>query len=97
MYVKRSVAWYYESSTWRKAWSQGLESVAEFGPNLLLVSAGFDGHCLDPLGNFPFGEVARNIVELVDGRGVISLLEGGYNLNVLGQSVAAYLEGFLCE
>ncbi|MCG3198424.1 MAG: Histone deacetylase-like amidohydrolase [bacterium] len=83
---------------WMDTFERGLDEVAGFDPQVVLVSAGFDGHKLDPLGAFPldedsFFEVGRRISELAGGRGVVSLLEGGYNLQVLGKSVVAYHQG----
>jgi acetoin utilization deacetylase AcuC-like enzyme len=85
--------------TWFDCFNRGLERVAKFEPDILLVSAGFDGHRLDPLGDFPLDEeayyqVAAGLCALAGPRGVVSFLEGGYNLEVLGKSVASYLHGF---
>lgn len=72
-------------------------------PQLLIVSAGFDAHALDPLATLNFGEssyawLGRQLRGLADefaeGR-LLSVLEGGYNLTVLGSSVEAYLGGTL--
>jgi len=86
------------SKMWRESFKEGLEAAAAFEPDALLVSAGFDGHREDPLGNFPlteedFGEIARTLGELAGDRGMVSFLEGGYNLRVLGRSVASYIAG----
>jgi acetoin utilization deacetylase AcuC-like enzyme len=74
-----------------------------FKPQLLLVSAGFDAHRLDPLAGIALteasyawlGQQLRTLAnEHAQGR-LLSVLEGGYNLDVLGQSVVAYLQGTL--
>lgn len=74
-----------------------------FKPQLLLVSAGFDAHRMDPLAGLALSEASytwlgrqlrRVAKEHADGR-LLSVLEGGYNLQVLGQSVVAYLQGTL--
>jgi acetoin utilization deacetylase AcuC-like enzyme len=74
-----------------------------FEPDLLLVSAGFDGHREDPLANCrledaSFRDLARSMRALGDelGAPVGCVLEGGYDLGALSRSVAATLEG-LCD
>ncbi len=68
-----------------------------FKPQLILISAGFDSHADDPLGGLglrteDYGRLTRIVLDLADelcqGRVVIAL-EGGYDLNALGASVAA--------
>jgi len=69
----------------------------DWRPQLVLVSAGFDGHHLDPLGGLRFteagfAELARHISDLADrfaGGRVVLVLEGGYHLGALERSVAA--------
>jgi acetoin utilization deacetylase AcuC-like enzyme len=69
-------------------------------PQLILLSAGFDAHRADPVGSLgleteDFGPLTRLVMEAADqycqGR-LISLLEGGYNLQALADSVAVHLE-----
>jgi acetoin utilization deacetylase AcuC-like enzyme len=76
-----------------------LPALQAFAPELLLVSAGFDAHADDPLalmrvstGAFGrFATLLRGVAdEHCDGRMVL-VLEGGYNLNALGESVVATL------
>jgi acetoin utilization deacetylase AcuC-like enzyme len=72
-------------------------AVAGFGPELVLVSAGFDAHEEDPLAGMlvteaGFRELARRSVAL--GPRVAAVLEGGYNLATLPRLVNAALEGF---
>jgi acetoin utilization deacetylase AcuC-like enzyme len=71
----------------------------EFRPDLILISAGFDAHVLDPLGGLrlserDFGEATKRLMDIADrcceGR-IVSLLEGGYDLDGLGRSAAAHL------
>jgi acetoin utilization deacetylase AcuC-like enzyme len=73
--------------------------VSEFRPELLMISAGFDGHQDDPLAEIELTEegfdlITRRMVDLAeqrcDGR-LVSLLEGGYNLRALGRSVVRHL------
>jgi acetoin utilization deacetylase AcuC-like enzyme len=78
-------------------WSPAL---AAHRPQVVLVSAGFDAHRLDPLAELNLDEedyrwVTRLIVDaandFADGR-VVSTLEGGYDLHALARSVGAHLE-----
>ena len=72
-------------------------AVQRFGPDLLIVSAGFDAHVEDPLAGMRvtqdgFRELARRASSLAPR--VCAVLEGGYNLETLPGLVAAALEGF---
>ena len=76
--------------------------VRNFAPDMILLSAGFDPFENDPLGGFSvtvegFAELARFWRELAesacDGR-IAGVLEGGYDLEGLGQSVRAMLEAW---
>lgn len=72
-------------------------AVAGFGPELVVVSAGFDAHEEDPLAGMlmtaaGFRELARRSAAL--GPRVAAVLEGGYNLATLPRLVNAALEGF---
>jgi len=71
----------------------------KFKPDLILISAGFDGMRNDVLGQFDitpkgFAEMTRIVVdlanELCQGR-IVSVLEGGYRLDGLSESVAAHV------
>lgn len=71
-----------------------------FAPDFLLISAGFDAHRLDPLGNqlleaAHFGEITRLVRDIARGK-VVSFLEGGYHLEALGTSSIAHV-GALSE
>ena len=78
-----------------------LPAVDAFKPQLILVSAGFDGHADDPLGDLlltedDFAWVTRLITDAADrhaGGRIVSVLEGGYDLDALSRSVAVHLEG----
>ena len=74
------------------------EAARRFHPDLVLVSAGFDSRIGDPLGNFKlsdnnFAELTQVMLELADelaeGR-LVSLLEGGYNLQGLASAAASH-------
>jgi acetoin utilization deacetylase AcuC-like enzyme len=80
-----------------------LPRLAAFGPDLVIISAGFDAHARDPLANLNFVEedfawATRKIMEVADktadGR-VVSVLEGGYDLQGLSQSVAAHVTALM--
>lgn len=69
--------------------------IGDYAPNAILVSAGFDAHRRDPLGGMrvsegAYGEITRRVVELAEkhsGGRVLSLLEGGYDMEGLSASV----------
>jgi acetoin utilization deacetylase AcuC-like enzyme len=76
-----------------------LPRLSAFGPELIVISAGFDAHMRDPLANLQFSEAdfgwaTRKIMEVADktaqGR-VVSVLEGGYDLEGLSKSAAAHV------
>ena len=72
-------------------------SVHAFGPDLVLVSAGFDAHADDPLAGMrldaeAYRDLARRCAELAPR--VAAVLEGGYNLETLPGLVEAALDGF---
>jgi acetoin utilization deacetylase AcuC-like enzyme len=70
-----------------------------YRPGLLLFSAGFDAHSRDPLAQMEMSDggfralVRRALGVLPPGVGVGLMLEGGYDLLGLGQSLSAVLEG----
>jgi acetoin utilization deacetylase AcuC-like enzyme len=72
---------------------------ANFKPDLIIVSAGFDAHLTDPLGQLrleddDFVSMTRTLkqwaADACGGR-IVSALEGGYNLDTLGESVKAHV------
>lgn len=76
----------------------GLPRLREWAPQLILVSAGFDGHADDPLGGlwlqdddyeWLMSELMGVAEEYCGGRGLVVSLEGGYNPKVLGRCTAA--------
>ena len=74
-----------------------------FRPELILISAGFDAHRADPLAELNWDEtdfvwLTRGICEIaqeVCGGRVVSALEGGYDLDALGASVAAHVTALM--
>jgi acetoin utilization deacetylase AcuC-like enzyme len=80
-----------------------LPRLRDFAPELLIISAGFDAHMRDPLANLNLDEddfawVTRKVMEVADrcaeGR-VVSVLEGGYDLEALGNSAAAHVTALM--
>ncbi|KVI08185.1 Histone deacetylase domain-containing protein [Cynara cardunculus var. scolymus] len=80
-------------------------SAQRFKPDIILVSAGYDGHVLDPLANFQLttgtyymlaSSIKQLAKEMCGGRCVF-FLEGGYNLKSLSTSVAESFRAFLGE
>jgi acetoin utilization deacetylase AcuC-like enzyme len=70
--------------------------IEHFGPDWLILSAGFDGHCRDPLTglNLTSGDFAlltARLAALVAPGRVVAFLEGGYDLQALADSTAATL------
>ena len=84
---------------WRSAFSSLMAPLDAFGPDLVLVSAGFDAHARDPLADQAleaedYAWATRAILEVARSRcggKVVSSLEGGYDLTALGQSAAAHV------
>jgi acetoin utilization deacetylase AcuC-like enzyme len=72
----------------------------EFAPQMVFVSAGFDAHREDGLGQLGLVEadyewITRRIKQVADkhaGGRIVSCLEGGYNLSALARSVAAHVK-----
>lgn len=80
-----------------------LPRVAAFRPDLVVISAGFDAHWRDPLASLnlreaDFAWATRKLIELADrhaaGR-VVSILEGGYDLDALAKSTAAHVSALM--
>ncbi|MES2116071.1 MAG: histone deacetylase family protein, partial [Pseudomonadota bacterium] len=80
-----------------------LPALERFAPQLIVVSAGFDGHRDDDMGNLGLVEadyawMTRQIVAVAQrhaqGR-IVSCLEGGYELSSLARSAAAHLKVLL--
>ena len=88
------------SEAFRAAWrGKGLKRLADFRPDLVLVSAGFDGHERDPLGQLRLQDEdyywitseIREIAERFCNGRIVSLLEGGYDLDALASAAAAHV------
>ena len=85
----------------RRLFSKSLRTISKsFYPDQVIISAGFDSRADDPLGDLlfedeDFREMTLEVMDLADkyasGR-VVSLLEGGYNLETLGSTVKTHLQ-----
>jgi len=85
----------------KRAFEAALQAMSsEFKPDLIIISAGFDSHIDDPLGQLlltdkDFVDLTKYIKEWAsetcNGR-IVSCLEGGYNLETLGQTVRAHVK-----
>ena len=80
-----------------------LPRLLDFRPELIIISAGFDAHMRDPLANLnlveaDFAWATQKIMDIADqcadGR-VVSLLEGGYDLEALAYSTAAHVTALM--
>lgn len=80
-----------------------LPALHAFKPQMIFISAGFDAHREDELGNLGWLEVdyewvTKQIVQIADlyasGR-IVSCLEGGYSLSALGRSAAAHVKALI--
>lgn len=79
------------------------DSLMEWKPDLILISCGFDGHTLDPIGNLNyssglFGWMAEQLVKVADkccdGR-IVSVLEGGYSMQALRESSVEHVKALV--
>jgi acetoin utilization deacetylase AcuC-like enzyme len=80
-----------------------LPQLAKFQPELVLISAGFDAHEKDPLASLRLHEsdfhwVTAEIMKVARsacGAGVVSVLEGGYEMESMGTSTAAHVRALM--
>lgn len=72
-------------------------AISKYMPGLLIISAGFDAHKDDPLGGMELtGSSFAKMTDLVRHIApIVSVLEGGYNLGALAQSVEKHLESLI--
>ncbi|HCD83399.1 MAG TPA: acetoin utilization protein [Agrobacterium sp.] len=79
--------------------SRVLPAIADFSPDLIIISAGFDAHHRDPLAQInlvgeDFDWATGRLLEMADkyaSNRVVSLLEGGYDLEGLAESAAMHI------
>ena len=82
-----------------------LPAVQAYEPQMLLISAGFDAACDDPMSRInlstdAFGWITRELVSVADGccgGRIVSTLEGGYNLTTLAQGVVEHVRALMDE
>lgn len=80
-----------------------LPRIHDFGPDLIVISAGFDAHWRDPLASLnltesDFAWATQKLMDLADrhcGRRIVSVLEGGYDLEGLAKSTAFHLDALM--
>ena len=91
------------SEEYLSAFEHALKKLKEFKPEFVLVSAGFDSHVRDPLAQFQletedFYTITKRILEaskdFCNGK-VISILEGGYDLQALQDSTKRHVDALL--
>ncbi len=90
----------------RRAFEAALEEIgAKFKPDFVIISAGFDSHAGDPLGQLSLADedfvlmtrAAKDWARETCGGRLVSCLEGGYNLSTLGATVAAHVRALAEE
>lgn len=97
---------YTGGAEFRQAWSRlGLPALHAFDPDLIVISAGFDAHEHDPLGQLELQDADFRWItdeicgyaEAACGGRVISLLEGGYNLDALASASRAHVQALTAK
>ncbi|HEX7390195.1 MAG TPA: histone deacetylase family protein [Acidiphilium sp.] len=92
------------SAEFRTAWRDHLiPALDRFAPELLIVSAGFDAHRADPLAQLnveteDFGWLTTELMGVAErhcGNRLVSLLEGGYDLDALAAGAAAHVRALM--
>ncbi|MBQ0823211.1 histone deacetylase family protein [Microvirga terrae] len=80
-----------------------LPRIHDFGPDLIIISAGFDAHWRDPLASLnlmesDFAWATQKLMDLASrhcGQRIVSVLEGGYDLEGLAKSTAFHLDALM--
>ena len=88
-----------------KALGKVEQQMEQFRPQFVLISAGFDAHESDPLAHVSlttkgYEELTRGIKGIAEGYAegrLVSVLEGGYNLAALGESVEQHIRVLIEE
>ena len=91
------------SEEYMNAYEHVLKKLKEFKPEFLLFSAGFDAHQDDPLAQFKlkskdFYDITKRTLKVINksiNNKVVSILEGGYDLNALKESSEYHLKALL--
>ncbi len=85
-----------DGEIWRAAFDEKImPALQDFGAELVIVSAGFDGHRLDPLAGLnlevdDYIWVTQRLIDSAKGK-LVSTLEGGYHLQALAACVSAHV------
>ena len=82
-----------------------MPATRRFRPDLVVISAGFDSRLGDPLGRFTltdrdFADLTRAAMGIAArhaGGRVVSVLEGGYNLDGLAAAAAAHVQALMSQ
>lgn len=89
-----------KASDQKRMFDSAISQIADgFTPDLIIISAGFDAHLTDPLGQLrledsDFAAMTKTVRQWADeacGGRIVSALEGGYNLETLGATVRAHV------
>ena len=91
------------SEEYLNAYEHVLKKIKEFKPEFILFSAGFDAHEDDPLAQFKlkskdFYDITKRTLEISNRNSnykVVSILEGGYDLNALKESTEMHLKALI--
>jgi acetoin utilization deacetylase AcuC-like enzyme len=79
------------------------QKLEEWQPEAIIIAAGFDAHLADDMSGlqystelyYTFGKTVKSWADKYTAGKLLSILEGGYELSVLGESVEAYVRGIL--
>ena len=87
-----------DAEHWFSALEMGFERVADFSPQGVVVSIGFDTYAEDPLGGLglaidDFERLGRRLDDEFAGTPLVAVLEGGYELGTLGDLAASFVSG----
>ena len=92
-----------KSDVYLNSFEHVLKKLKNFKPEFILLSSGFDAHAEDPLAQVnlkskDFYEITKRILntanDICDGK-VVSILEGGYNLNALAESAYEHVRALI--
>jgi acetoin utilization deacetylase AcuC-like enzyme len=95
--LNRPLSYGFPADRYREVFRRDLEKIVrEFRPAMAVISAGFDSHRDDPLGGLmleagDFGALTREVLGRLPAGRVVSVLEGGYNLEALAASTRSHL------
>tara|TARA_Y100000996_G_scaffold410869_1_gene393987 strand:+ start:639 stop:1556 length:918 start_codon:yes stop_codon:yes gene_type:complete len=89
------------SEEYLNAYEHVLKKIKEYKPEFILFSAGFDAHEDDPLAQFKlkskdFYDITKRTLRMAGNKSkIVSILEGGYDLNALKESSEMHLKAFV--